>query len=117
MGTRFLEFGLIAWFALLLLLMVVRILNGAIRVDGFLTTGVRTPLSGGDTSVNPERVVALGTIPIILGFYIFAALHTNVSVPKPSLPDIPPELLAVLTGINGLYLAGKISRRGKGGQA
>ncbi|MEJ2377566.1 MAG: hypothetical protein P8Y53_20035 [Pseudolabrys sp.] len=42
--------------------------------------------------------------------YIFDALHADLSVAHPSLPDISDQLVMLLTGGNGLYLAGKIAR-------
>ena len=39
--------------------------------------------------------------------------HADLSVVngRPIMPDVPEYLLTILTGGNGLYLAGKISRR------
>jgi hypothetical protein len=50
--------------------------------------------------------------PWVLGVYTLNALHADVSgaTGPPSLPDVPEYLLSLLTGSNGLYLAGKIAR-------
>jgi hypothetical protein len=105
--TRLLASGLLAWFWLLLLLITVRMLRGRVRVSGLLVHRL-----DGESAVVPERVAAIVAFPVVLGFYTMTALHADVSgaTGPPSLPDVPQYLLSILTGGNGLYLAGKIAR-------
>jgi hypothetical protein len=105
---KFFATGLLAWLGLLLLLVTVRMLRGDIQTAGMLSH--RIDENGG--KVAPERVVAMIAFPFVLGIYALDALHTNVTsgAGPPSLPDVPEYLLSLLTGSNGLYLAGKIAR-------
>jgi hypothetical protein len=100
--------GLLTWFCLLALLITVRVLRGEIRTSGFLTD---RNIAG--SHVAPERVVAMVAFPFVLLTYALTALHADLSVVngRPIMPDVPEYLLTILTGGNGLYLAGKISRR------
>jgi hypothetical protein len=102
--------GLLAWFGALALLVTVRLLRGDIFASGMLTTD-----KAGDNAVDPERVVAMAVVPAVLAAYIIHALNTGV-VTTPaglySMPDLSENLVTLLTGGNGLYLAGKIARRG-----
>jgi hypothetical protein len=109
--TRFLSAGLIIWFVLFAALIAGRILRGDIDTTGFLITkrpGRRTNKS--DTSVAPERALSMAIFPVVILSYAFTALHADMSVPHPSLPDISDQMVMLLTGGNGLYLAGKIAR-------
>ena len=108
MVGKFLTFGLIAWLGALALLVAVRVLRGDIASSGMLTS------EQNNGSVEPERVVAMALVPAVLAFYAIHALNTGI-VKTPtglSMPDLPESLVALLTGGNGLYLAGKIARRG-----
>ena len=96
--------GLLFWFAALALLITIRALRGDIGVTGLLRHGK------GDSGVAPERVVAMVAFPVIIVSYAITALHTDVSVPQPTLPDVSEKLVNLLIGSNGLYLAGKIAR-------
>jgi hypothetical protein len=98
--------ALLIWLSLLALLIAVRLLRGDIGTAGLL----RHDLSD---SVAPERVVAIIAFPFVLALYTLNALHSDVSGTSgpPSLPDVPSDLLSLLTGGNGLYLAGKIARK------
>ena len=104
--TRLLAAGLLTWLTLLVLLVVVRMLRGDIGVSGFLAPDKTA------TAVAPERVVAMVAFPFVLLTYLMTALHADLSVVngRPIMPDVPDYLLTILTGGNGLYLAGKISR-------
>jgi hypothetical protein len=104
--AKLLTAGLLTWFCLLALLIAVRMLRGDIRTSGFLT-------DRNMTGVAPERVVAMVAFPFVLLTYTMTALHADLSVVngRPIMPDVPEYLLTILTGGNGLYLAGKISRR------
>jgi hypothetical protein len=101
--------GLLTWMALLMLLVAVRMLRGEIRVSGFLSSSA----TGAGTEIEPERVVAIATFPLVLLLYVMPALHSDLSLVngRPIMPDVPEFLLTLLTGGNGLYLAGKIARR------
>jgi hypothetical protein len=105
--AKLLASGLIVWFGTLALLIATRILAGDIASSGMLVTN---PDKDG---VDPERVLAMALIPAVLGFYSIHALNTGI-VTTPtgfSMPDLPEGLVSLLTGGNGLYLAGKIARR------
>jgi hypothetical protein len=104
--AKLLTAGLLTWFCLLALLIAVRVLRGQIRTSGFLT-------DRNVAGVAPERVVAMVAFPFVLLTYTLTALHADLSVVngRPTMPDVPEYLLTILTGGNGLYLAGKISRR------
>jgi hypothetical protein len=108
MIVKVLTVGLIAWLGALALMVAIRILRGDINSSGMLVS------EANDDSVNPERVLAMALVPAVLAFYAIHALNTGI-VKTPtglSMPDLPESLVALLTGGNGLYLAGKIARRG-----
>lgn len=100
--------GLVAWLGALALLVAIRILRGDIESRGMLVTD---PKRTGH--IDPERVVAMAVIPAVLVFYTIHTLNTGiVNLPSgPSMPDLPEGLISLMTGGNGLYLAGKIARR------
>jgi hypothetical protein len=106
--THLLAAGLLLWFAVIAALLATRLLNRDMQVTGLLQT---SDDAGGDTAVAPERVVAMAAIPAILVFYALSALHADLSGTPPIMPDIPDALVALLTGSNSLYLAGKIARK------
>lgn len=95
--------GLAIWFVLLLTLVAGRILNGTIEAQGMLST---TRHAG----VEPERVLTMLAGPAIIVIYLLDALHTNVTTNTPKLPELNQNLLMLLTGGNGIYLAGKAAR-------
>lgn len=105
---RLVAAGWVVWLGLLAALVIARILRGDIRATGLLTH--RLDVDGG--GVAPERVVLMATFPFVVGVYVLNALHADISgaTGRPSLPDVPQYLLSLLTGGNGLYLAGKIAR-------
>jgi hypothetical protein len=107
--AKFIAAALLVWLGLIALLVTVRMLRGDIRTAGLLKNDLRG-LSG--SSVAPERIVAMVVFPFVLVVYTLNALHSDVSGASgiPSLPDVPSDLLSLLTGGNGLYLAGKIAR-------
>lgn len=100
---RLFETGLIVWFFFLAVLIAGRTLRGDIKTTGFLRNEQATPVA-------PERAIHLSVFPVVILSYVFIALHTNVHVEHPSLPDVPQDLLLLLTSGNGIYLAGKIAR-------
>jgi hypothetical protein len=107
--TNLLAAGLVAWLGLVALLIAVRVLRGDIRVAGFLADTT----DGAGIHVAPERVVALVVFPLVLLIYATNALNAELAVvgARPVMPDVPEYLLTLLTGGNGLYLAGKMARR------
>jgi hypothetical protein len=108
LAARILEYGLLAWFGLLMLLIAVRILRRDIDASGILTQ------RGAGQAVLPERALHMAVFPAVIAFYLYTALHVDVTaVPegvRPSMPDVPEYLLTLLTGTNSLFLAGKIAR-------
>jgi hypothetical protein len=101
---RLFESGLAIWFVLLAFVVIGRVLNGEIDTDGLLHH------DADDDAVAPERVVSMLAFPVVLAAYVLSALHTDVSGAHPSLPDLSQNMILLLTGGNGLYLAGKIAR-------
>jgi hypothetical protein len=106
--AQFLATGFLTWFGLLVLLIAIRMLRGDIEVSGMLT---HDPAEAGQ-AVEPERVLMMAVVPFVVMAYIYEALHAPLGGEgRPSLPDVPEQLLTVLTGSNALFLAGKIARR------
>jgi hypothetical protein len=101
--VRCFETGLLVWLALLAAIVIGRVLNGDIDATGLLQHGA------GDGAVAPERVVSMLAFPVVLVTYVLNALHADVSV-HAALPDLSDNMILLLTGGNGLYLAGKIAR-------
>jgi hypothetical protein len=110
-AAKVLVMGLLVWFALLAAIVAGRILRGDIRVDGLLSGDPESR-----NRVDPERIANLAIFPSVLLFYIIHALNSDLTLigNRPVMPDIPESLVALLTGGNGIYLAGKIVRRGNG---
>jgi hypothetical protein len=107
--TNVLATGLLVWLSLLALLVSFRALRGDIKVAGILAHRLDAADGG---QVVPERIVAMIVFPFVLLVYTLNALQADVGAAggAPSLPDVPEYLLSLLTGGNGLYLAGKIAR-------
>ncbi len=101
--VRFFATGLLLWFGLFTVIVIGRVLNGSIDCTGLLQHGVD------DGAVAPERVVSMVTFPVVLVTYVLNALHADMSV-HAALPDLSDNMILLLTGGNGLYLAGKIAR-------
>jgi hypothetical protein len=108
LAAKILEYGLLAWFGLLMLLIAVRILRRDIDASGILTQ------RGAGQSVLPERALHMAVFPAVIAYYLYTALHLDVTAvaegTRPSMPDVPEYLLTLLTGTNSLFLAGKIAR-------
>lgn len=102
--ARGFEIGIIVWFALLVLIIAGRMLRGDINTTGFMRT------ERADDAIEPERVIAMMLFPAIIGMYALKALHAPLDPSHPSLPPLSDNLLMLMTGGNGLYLAGKIAR-------
>ncbi len=100
--THTLAAGLLAWLVLLALIIITRVLNGELKSDGLLARS-----RGAD--VAPERALSMMVFPVVIASYAYLALHADVSE-KATLPDVPDQLLMLLIGSNGIYLAGKIAR-------
>ena len=100
---RLVETGLLVWFVLLATLVIGRVLSGDIDATGFLQHDLA------DNAVAPERVVSMIAFPVVVVTYVLSALHADISV-KAALPDLSDHMIVLLTGGNGLYLAGKIAR-------
>lgn len=100
---RVFEAGLAIWFVALAAIVIGRVLRGEIDTAGLLRHG------GGDAAVAPERVVSMLAFPVVLASYALSALHADVAA-TPALPDLSENMLLLLGGGNGLYLAGKIAR-------
>lgn len=97
--------GLLTWFGLLALLLAIRILRGDIPAAGLLLH------HRDDNNVAPERVLAMAVFPFVTISYVYSALQMNLAAPGMLvLPELPPALLNLVIGSNGLYLAGKIAR-------
>jgi preprotein translocase subunit SecY len=102
--THYLEVGLLIWFALLAAVVLIRTMRGDIPMQGLLQHS-----KGRGKPVAPERMLSMSVFPVVLISYAIAAMHTDASATH-SLPELSNNLLMLLTGGNGLYLAGKIAR-------
>jgi preprotein translocase subunit SecY len=102
--TRYLEVGLLIWFALFAAVVLSRMMRGDIPMHGLLQHS-----KGRDEPVAPERMLSMSVFPLVVISYVITAMHTDASVSH-SLPELSNNLLMLLTGGNGLYLAGKIAR-------
>jgi len=104
-----LKVGMLTWLVLLMAVVVGRMLRGDISTRGLLTDNARR--AGSETTAT--RAIAMLVFPLVILFLILQALSfdANAIVPgiRPSFPDIPDNLVMLLTGGNGLYLAGKLS--------
>jgi hypothetical protein len=112
LAARILEFGLLAWFGFLALLLALRMLRRNITISGML---MAEPDAG---KMAPERLLQMAAFPIVLFYLVREGLQVDVSAAlaagvRPSLPNIPDNLITLLTGTNSLYLAGKIARMPK----
>lgn len=98
-----LQYGLIGWFGMLLGVITLRVLQGRMRLAGMLESH-----SGGGVDV--ERAQALAVFSFVVGAYLLEgfAMLEQPGLPV-SMPDISETLLVLLTGSNGVYLAGKIA--------
>ena len=74
------------------------------RADSSLTGLVRSAPTG---EVRAERIQNLAVFLFLLAGYAQGALRTPLDPQRPSLPDAPAALLALLAGSNGLYLVKK----------
>jgi hypothetical protein len=103
--AKLLATGLLAWLGLLATIIILGVLRGDIRNRGMLIDHSRG-------EIIPERLVMMAVFPFVLLGYIVTALSFDplAAIDRPSLPDVPESLLALLTGGNGLYLVGKIAR-------
>jgi hypothetical protein len=99
---RVFETGMTVWFVLLAAIVLWRLLVGAIDMRGMLQ---HDPGEG----VAPERLVSLIAFPTVLVSYVLGAMHADLSAAH-ALPDLSDKMILLLTGGNGLYLAGKIAR-------
>lgn len=102
--TRCLSAGLLIWFALLAVLIAGRVLRGDIDATGFMRTLKH------DGEIAPERALSMMVFPVVIGLYALNALQADMTNGPARLPDLSDNLLMLLTGSNGLYLAGKIAR-------
>jgi hypothetical protein len=110
--SKALATGLLAWMALLALLIVMRILRGDINADGMLM------YRADEGGFNPERALTMAVFPTIIITYAYSALNMDLSATASlplRLPEVPESLLSLLIGTNGLYLAGKVARGRNGG--
>ena len=101
--VRVFETGLLVWFVLLAVIVGWRVLTGDIDAGGLLQH------DAADDDVAPERVVSMIAFPVVVVNYVLGALHADASVSH-ALPDLSQNMILLLTGGNGLYLAGKIAR-------
>ena len=103
----FLKIFFLAWLLVLAFLVLRKLLLSRQSLRGLLST------SGKGT--DPERVMLLTfTIGFAL-FYAIATVNTPITdLPggeeSPSMPDVAPEVLIALFGVQSSYVAGKILR-------
>ena len=102
--VRLLDVGLLIWMALFAAILFGRVMRGDThRGGGFLVS------RHGESTIAPERALSMAVFPVVIVGYAFSALHADVTVTK-SLPELSNNMLMLLTGGNGAYLAGKIAR-------
>ena len=86
-----------------------RLLRGSISLRGILA---EHPAKAGSETYAP-RAIAMLVFPLVIMMLILSALNfdPNDVVPgvRPSFPNIPDNLVILLTGGNGVYLAGKLN--------
>lgn len=102
--VHFLEAGLLVWMALLAAILIGRVMRGDMQSSGGFMHRHRDK-----TAVAPERALSMAVFPVVVVSYAFSALHADASITH-SLPDLSNNMLMLLTGGNGVYLAGKIAR-------
>ena len=104
-----LKAGLLFWLVMLMLIIIGRILRGDIRTRGALAND---PDQAGTETTAPRAISAL-VFPLVILFLIAEAMNfdPNVLGPngRPAFPDISDNLIMLLTGGNGLYLADKMN--------
>ena len=107
--AQVLKAGLLIWLCLLMAIVIGRVLRGNISCRGMLADD---PQRAG-TETSPMRAIAVLVFPLVIMFIILQALNFDASAispgTRPTFPDIPDNLVMLLTGGNGLYLAGKLS--------
>jgi hypothetical protein len=107
--AQVLKVGLCAWLALLMAIVIGRVLRGDISSRGLLANDASR--AGSETTAT--RAIAMLVFPLVILFLIVPALNFDPAAvadgARPMFPDIPDNLVMLLTGGNGLYLAGKLS--------
>lgn len=63
--------------------------------------------SSPNATMRAERIQNLALFLLVLGGYAATALRFLLDPDRPSLPDAPTTLLAILGGSNGIYLVKK----------
>jgi hypothetical protein len=104
--AKVLEVGLVVWLGLMALLIFCKLLRGTINARGLLADNPETA----GTEMQPERAVAMLVFPLVLLHLAVGSMSIDASVQR-SLPDVPEYLVTLLTGGNGVYLAGKMLRK------
>lgn len=107
--AQVLKAGLLIWIALLMAIVVGRLLRGDMSTRGLLADSVQSA----GTETTPSRAIAMLVFPLVIFFLTIEALHFDPSAiapgSRPTFPDISDNLVLLLTGGNGVYLAGKLS--------
>ena len=73
-AAKILEYGLLAWFGLLALVLALRMLRRNITVSGMLMAEAR------GKGMAPENVLNMAAFPIVLIYFVQAGLHVDVAV-------------------------------------
>lgn len=102
-----LEVFFLSWLLVLAALVLRKLLISRQSLRGLLSTGGK--------GTDPERVTLL---TFTIGFALFYAINTaNTPIADlpggeedPSMPDVAPEVLIALFGVQSSYVAGKILR-------
>ena len=104
-----LKAGLIIWLALLMAIVLGRVLRGTISLRGILSEDAAK--AGDETSA--PRAIAMLVFPLVIMILVLSALNFDptdiASGMRPSFPEIPDNLVILLIGGNGVYLAGKLN--------
>lgn len=94
------EFAGLALMLAFLAIILWRIVSGEISLDGLLDSKA----AGAAPSYSPERAQLLVFTLFVAGKYLLAVFQNPN---RNSLPDLPPEVVAVLAGSQAIYLGGK----------
>jgi hypothetical protein len=101
--TKFVEVTVALWFGAIALMVVVRIVTGAIPLDGMLK---HDPRSAG---FDFHRLQLVAVTLMMAGGYLILAVQRGHA---PSLPDVTPPFLLAVAGSHLTYLGNKLALSG-----
>jgi ribose/xylose/arabinose/galactoside ABC-type transport system permease subunit len=104
-----LMWALVGWLLAIVLIIIMRLLRGRMSLHGLLATNA-------DQQANPERMVLLVTSVGAALYYLITGMTIEMpaDLTKASLPEVPNEVLLLLSCAQTGYLSGKSFRLFKG---